>query len=44
MSVQQLITSIPPKEDTMKIKLLTALTTVALFALPIAEASANHSW
>jgi hypothetical protein len=36
----------PPssKENTMKIKLLTTLTAVALFALPIAQASANHAW
>ncbi len=28
----------------MKIKLITALTTVALFALPIAEAAAHEGW
>jgi Ni/Co efflux regulator RcnB len=28
----------------MKIKLLSALTTVALFALPVAQASAHFSW
>jgi hypothetical protein len=28
----------------MKIKLISALTTIALFALPIAEASAHSSW
>jgi hypothetical protein len=28
----------------MKIKLITALTTVALFALPVADAFAGRSW
>ncbi len=42
MALQQLITSIYPKEPVMKIKFITVLTTVALFALPIAEASANR--
>jgi hypothetical protein len=28
----------------MKIKLISALTTIALFALPIAEASAHMGW
>jgi hypothetical protein len=28
----------------MKIKLISALTTIALFALPVAEASAHMGW
>jgi hypothetical protein len=35
---------IHPKGDTTKIKLITALTTVTLFALPVAEASAHMGW
>lgn len=31
-----------PRRTTMKIKLITALTTVALFALPVADAFAGH--
>jgi hypothetical protein len=44
MSVQQPSTSIYRKETTMKIKLITALTTIALFALPVADAFAGRSW
>lgn len=28
----------------MKIKLITVLTTIAMFALPVADAFANRSW
>jgi hypothetical protein len=33
-----------PRSNLMKIKLITALTTVALFALPVAEAFANRGY
>jgi hypothetical protein len=34
----------PTMTTNIKLKLIGLLTTVALVALPVAEASANHSW
>jgi hypothetical protein len=40
--LQHPITASSIEEDTMKVKLICALTTVALFALPVADAFAGH--